>query len=360
MNKITIKFAFDQDIKKGYYSSKYFLSTKKILKNNKNSEDVTLKFFHFSDNITVCGIDECVQLIKFCIDKNNMKKITILGKKDGDISKKGEPILVIRGDYKEFGYLENIIDGILSRRSSIATNCKKITDLIGGKNMIFMGDRTDDYSIQAYDGYAAYYGGVRNFVTKKQIEFIKSDKDVKYIGTIPHAAIQQHNGNIVDTLNAFIKKNDKNENIVALIDYNNDCINELNSIYESKIKIDFVRIDTSSKLIDKSLIKIATKKKNKSQYFGVNHWLINKVRNKLDELNMHDTKIIVSSGLTYEKIINLIKKKSPVDIYGIGKSLLNISVNYTGDLIKIGNQYKSKVGRSQNIEQHLLNLIKYT
>lgn len=360
MNKITIKFKFDINIKRGYYSSKYFLTTKKMLKNNKNSEDVTLKFFHFSDNITVCGIDECVQLIKFCIDKKTIKNITIWGKKDGDISQKKEPILVIRGDYREFCYLENIIDGILSRRSSIATNCKRVTDLIGGENMVFMGDRTDDYLMQAYDGYSAYYGGVRNFVTKKQIEFIKSDSNVKYIGTMPHAAIQQHNGSIVETLKAFSKIFGKSEPRIALIDYNNDCISELESIYKSKIKIDFVRIDTSSKLIDKSLIKISANKENKIEYFGVNHWLINNVRSKLNELDMHNTKIIVSSGLTYEKIIGLIKKQSPVDVYGIGKSLLNIFVNYTGDLIKIADEYKSKVGRSQNIEKQLLNLIKYT
>lgn len=360
MSKIDIKFCFDQDIKKGYYSSKYFLTTKKMLKNNKNSDDVTLKFFHFSDNITVCGIEECVQLIKFCIDKKAMKNIAIWGKKDGDLSRKKEPILVIRGDYKQFCYLENIIDGILSRRSSIATNCKRITNLIGSENMIFMGDRTDDYSIQAYDGYSAYYGGVRNFVTKKHIQFIKNDKNVKYIGTMPHAAIQQNNGNIVQALKSFIKTFGVNESRIALIDYNNDCISELNSIYKSNIKIDFVRIDTSSSLIDKSLSRISANKKNKIDYSGVNHWLIKNVRNQLNQLDMHDTKIIVSSGLSYEKIIDLIKKKAPVDIYGIGKSLLNVFVNYTGDLIKIGNEYKSKVGRSQNIEKYLLNLIKYT
>ncbi|MEG2476341.1 MAG: nicotinate phosphoribosyltransferase [Malacoplasma sp.] len=359
MDKMEIKFTFDPAIKRGDYSSKYFLTTKKMLKNNANSNDVTLKFFHFSDDITVCGIDECIQLIKFFIDKKDIKNINVWGKNDGEISQKNEPILVIRGDYRKFCCLENIIDGILSRRSSIATNCKKIIDLIGSDSMIFMGDRSDDYSLQSYDGYSAYYGGVRNFVTKKHVEFIRKCENVKYIGTLPHSAIQQHNGSIVSTLKSFIKTFGNSINKVALIDYNNDCLKELDNISNANIKIDYVRIDTSSRLIDKSLIKTANNHSNKKQFYGVNHLLIKNVRNKLDDLDMLTTKIIVSSGLNYEKICDLIKKKSPVDMYGIGKSLLNIVVNYTGDLIKIGDKYKSKVGRSQDIEQHLSNLVKY-
>lgn len=355
---MNIKFNFDKKIISGNYSSKYFLITKKIIKNNPNAQDVTLRFFHFDKNVTICGIQEIIQLLQFSLSKKEYNALSIRGKIDGDISQRNEPILVIRGDYRTFGFLENIIDGILARRSSIATNCKNLINLVGSDRLIFMADRSDDYMLQKYDGYSAYYGGIKQFVTKEQIALIKKDNNVKYIGTIPHALIQQFNGNLVDAIKSFQKKF-RNAHTTALIDYNNDCLGEIEKLAQANLKIDSVRIDTSKKLIDKSLQKLVKKSLNKNKYRGVNEKLIMLVRQTLDKFNYHSTKIIISSGLDLNKIKNFERKKIPVDIYGVGKSLLQININFTGDLIKIGNQYKAKVGRNNNIDNLIEKLHQY-
>lgn len=342
-----IKFKFDKKIIQKEYSSKYFITTQNIFKKKNLGRDVTLKFFHFNDNVCIAGVHECLQLLKFCIPKKVLNKMQIYYLPDGTITQKEQPILVIRGNYYYFGHLENIIDGILSRRSSIATNSYNYIKVIGDpQKLLFMADRSDDYSLQKYDGYAAYIGGIRKFCTLQHLEFLKDKNDVQYCGTIPHALIQQFNGDIVATLKSY-KNYFPNEPITALIDYNNDCIGEIILLKSLDFNVEFIRIDTSKTLIDKSL------KDNKKNLYGVNHELITLCRKTLDIQKMNNTKIIVSSGIDLEQIKNYKKQNTPIDMYGVGKSLLKISVNFTGDLIKNKNNYVAKFGRNKNIEKDL-------
>ncbi len=332
------------------YSSKYFIDTIDIIKELNNV--VTLKFFSFNEEYVLCGINEVKKIIEKEITKADLKKLEIYSRKDGDVIKKGEPVLLITGDYSKFGYLENIIDGMLSRMSSVATNVfnlKKITD----KDIIFMADRTDLYCNQPYDGYAAYIGGMHKFVTQSMCELISDKKDYQYVGTVPHSLIQQHEGDLVKALQHYHKVFPKNK-IVALIDYTNDCIGEIRKLANSNLKnkIEAVRIDTSSSLIDKSLQGL------KEKYYGVNDKLIKLVRKELDKQGMNKTKIIVSSGINENSIKNFNKQKSPIDIYGIGSYFLTRSVFFTGDLIKLNGKYEAKVGRDSSIENYLKTMIK--
>ncbi len=50
------------------------------------------------------------------------EKLEIYSLKDGDKISPFETVLTITGPYQNFGYLEGIIDGILARRTSVATN----------------------------------------------------------------------------------------------------------------------------------------------------------------------------------------------------------------------------------------------
>lgn len=355
---MAIKFKFDISLKNGDYSSKYFLTSTKIL-NEKKIENISLlRFKHFENNVVVAGIEECLQLIKFCLPENIYKKTKIYYLPDGTVTNNDDPILALEGDYKSFSFLENIIDSILSRRSSIATNVRNVVNLIGANNLIFMSDRSDDYSLQPYDGYAAYIGGARKFVTNKQVELIKQIyNDYSIVGTIPHALIQQYNGDL-STLLIDYKKIFPSNPTVALIDFNNNCLNEIQSLKNHNIKsIDFVRIDTSKKMIDASLLNEFNDSKDNS-LFGVNHKLICNVRSKLNSCGFEKTKIIVSSGIDLNKIKEFIDKKTPIDIYGIGKHFLNINVNYTGDLVKTNGVYFAKTGRSENIDDKLQNMKK--
>ena len=116
-----------------------------------------------------------------------------------------------------------------------------------------MADRTDDYVVQPYDGYAAYVGGIRNFVTEASVKYIKQFNNVKASGTIPHALIQQFKGDLPRAVKAY-HQTFPQDKLVALIDYNNDVENEIINLKKSGIKdLDFIRIDTSANLVDFSI-----------------------------------------------------------------------------------------------------------
>ncbi|MCF0217419.1 MAG: nicotinate phosphoribosyltransferase [Malacoplasma sp.] len=352
--ELKIKFKFNDEIKEGNYSAKYFLISQQILENANINHISTLRFKHFNDNVVVAGIEEVLQLIKFAIKPNEYEKLKIKYLPDGSITNNDQIILTIEGEYKKFGYLENIIDSILSRRSSIATNAHKVISLVGAKRVIYMGDRSDDYLLQPYDGYSAYIGGIRNFVSEASVKFLREANvsDFMVIGTIPHALIQQFEGNLANTLKAYANCF-PNYPVVGLIDFHNDCLQELIDLKEAGItKLDYVRIDTSKKLVDKSLQKIHYYSQDK-QLYGVNKYLIQKVRSKLDELGYQNTKIIISSSINAQIIEEFEREKIPVDIYGIGKYFTEVNVNYTGDLIKLNGKYLAKAGRDQNIDKYL-------
>lgn len=341
------KFEFNKLIKQGYYSAAYFKKTKKIVdKFIDDSQIATLQFTFFNkDDVKVCGISESVQLLKAMIKKEDFKKIKIYGVNDGDVVNSTTPVLVIQGPYKLFAIYENLIDGILARRTSVCNNCYKLLKVLKPSKVLYMADRTDDYILQPYDGYAAYVGGIRNFVTDASVKYIKQFNDVKVSGTIPHALIQEFNGNLPLALKAY-HKTFPHDKIVALIDYHNDIENEIINLKKSGIKnVDFIRIDTSANLVDFSIQRRYKNWKNNKDLYGVNPTLVSIARKTLDKCDFNKTKIIISSGLDTQKVKTFIDNHSPVDLYGIGSSLITRNIHYCADLVMINNHHEAKYGR---------------
>lgn len=166
--------------------------------------------------------------------------------------------------------LENIIDGILSRRCSVATNCMNaINTLLPHQNIIYMLDRNCDYFNQPYDGYAAYVAGIKYFVTQAQVKFFKQDPEVKVVGTIPHALIQQYENNLSKMIEDYATTNQTNQ-IYCLLDYENYALKTLEDLKGSFHYLKGVRLDTSGSLADKSL--------NDASKKGVNVELIKLVK----------------------------------------------------------------------------------
>lgn len=347
MKKPIFKFDFNKLIKQGYYSAIYFKKTKKIIDQFiDDSQIATLQFTFFNNkDVKVCGISESVQLLKAMISKEDFKKIKIYGVNDGDIVNSSTPILVIQGPYKLFAIYENLIDGILARRTSVCNNCYKLLKVLKQNEVLYMADRTDDYIVQPYDGYAAYVGGIRNFVTEASVKYLKQFNDITVSGTVPHALIQQFNGNLSQALKAY-HKTFPQDKLVALIDYNNDVENEIINLKKSGIRdLDFIRIDTSANLVDFSIQRRYKNWKNNKNLYGVNPTLVNIVRKTLDKCGFNKTKIIISSGLDTQKVKVFIKNHSPVDLYGIGSSLITRNIHYCADLVMINKHHQAKYGR---------------
>lgn len=329
-------FNFDKRFKDGFYSANYFLKTRKIVKENIPNQTCTMQFFQREDDVMLCGIDEVIALVQTFAD--NPHDLEILALNDGDIISSGEPVLKITGRYEDFGFLESAIDGILARRSSVATNAYRVLKVVNGKKVLNMADRQDDPYTQSGDGYAAYVAGMRLFSTDACGKWI----GLQGKGTMPHALIQLCGGDIVKASDCYLKTY-PGVPVTALIDYNNDVVRDSVKLAKHlKKKLSCVRVDTSKSLIDHWF---DDKDTSGFDPHGVCKELIFALREELDKAGANHVQICISSGFTAEKIKDFEDSHTPVDIYGVGTSLLNIHVGYTGDLVRLNGEKQAKVGR---------------
>ncbi|MGB8000112.1 MAG: nicotinate phosphoribosyltransferase [Anaerobacillus sp.] len=334
-------FKFDERVGEGWFSAVYFLKTCEIVEEFKPDNVVTMQFFQKHDAV-LCGSDEAIALIKTFA--KNPDSLEIESLKDGDKISPFETVLKIKGPYQNFGFLEGIIDGILGRRTSVATNVYHVVKAARStgiqKPVIFMGDRDDHYTQQAGDGYASHIGGSTAQATHAMNEWWGK----RGMGTMPHALIQLFKGDVVEASKAYYAKYPEDE-LIALVDYNNDVVTDaLRVAREFGDTLKGVRVDTSRTMVD--------------QYFwrnpdvlgtfdprGVNAELIFALRDALDQEGYHHVKIVVSGGFTEERIRTFEAQSVPVDIYGVGSSLLKVDIGFTGDNVILDDEPQAKAGR---------------
>ncbi|MFC0270335.1 nicotinate phosphoribosyltransferase [Metabacillus herbersteinensis] len=334
-------FKFDERVGEGWFSAVYFLKTREIVKDFLPNQHVLMQFFQKEHGV-LCGTDEVIALIKTFAD--NPENLDIYSLKDGDKISPFETVLTVAGPYQDFGYLEGMIDGILSRRTSVSTNVYNVVKAAGisgiQKPVIFMGDRDDHFTQQAGDGYAAHIGGSTAQATHAMNEWWGKQG----MGTMPHALIQLFGGDVVEAAKAYYKKFPEDD-LIVLVDYNNDCITDaLRIAREFGDQLKGVRVDTSRTMIDQYFIR----KPDLLGTFdprGVNANLIFALRKALDDEGYHHVKIVVSGGFTQKRIMEFEESKVPVDIYGVGGSLLNITIGFTGDNVLLNGEPQAKAGR---------------
>ncbi|MET3682679.1 nicotinate phosphoribosyltransferase [Alkalibacillus flavidus] len=334
-------FKFDERIKDGWFSAVYFLKTKKIVEEHLSDNIVTMQFFQ-KNNAVLCGVDEAIALLHTFADYP--ESLDIYALEDGDKINPYESVLTVTGRYQDFGYLEGIIDGVLGRRSSVATNVYEVVNAAGSagiqKPIIFMGDRDDHYTQQSGDGYAAYIGGSTAQATHAMNEWWGKEG----MGTMPHALIQMYNGDIVKATKAY-QYTFPDDELLALVDYNNDVITDsLKVAREFGDELKGVRLDTSKNMVDKYFFR--------NQHLmgsfdprGVNPELIFALRKALDDEGFDHVKIVASGGFTEEKIRFFESKHVPVDMYGVGSSLLKMKIGFTGDNVLLNDRHEAKQGR---------------
>ena len=70
---------------------------------------------------------------------------------------------------------------------------------------------------------------------------------------------------------------------------------------------------------------------------------------------MKNTKIVVSSGVNIPKIQELIESNAPVDLWGIGTSLITRNIHFTADLVYRNDTPEAKTGRKLFIDINNIN-----
>lgn len=314
-----------------------------------------------------------------------------------------QPVLKVRGRYRDFALLETPTLGALTRATRIATNVYNVLVAARGKPVLFFPARFDAHEVQAADGYA-YRIAVQRFNYDYQQElgsFISTDAQGDWWGglgggTIAHAAIAAFLGDTAEVMLAFAATRPIDIPRVALIDFDNDCVGDTLAVMDAmfaryreltdagnhheaqRYKLYAVRPDTSGSLRDVSVPPLGLKKLD----LGVTPRLVFILRQAVDEAWKRwsvpaawseraqqwcrDVQILVTGGFNAEKIRRFEELSVPVDIYGVGSSLFSNSDeegtnnDFTSDIVRVqidGAWYDmAKVGRGicNNPDLHLV------
>jgi nicotinate phosphoribosyltransferase len=380
----------------GYYTDKYFENGRYILErlseigyrkiHDKHKLDigslaVEMQIFHRREpSAVIANTDFALAILARCTGRQDKGKfvstaehLDITSVADGDSTLPWQPVIKVRGIYREFALLETLYLGVLSRGSRIATNTYNILKSANGKGILFFPARFDLPFAQESDGYS-YYIGLQKYNSdfKKDLKpLVSTDAQGAWWagaggGTVAHAYIICHLKDTAEAMVNFARHLPPEISRIALVDTNNDCIKdsletarvlfreylrllkEDNPEDAAKFKLFAVRLDTSSNMIDKSITPIG----EPGMDFGVNPRLVKKVREALDngwqDLSCTGTerdaasdffraiKIVASGGFDEEKVAFFEKEEAPVDFYGIGSYFFSGKTNdFTADIVKI-------------------------
>jgi nicotinate phosphoribosyltransferase len=302
-----------------------------------------------------------------------------------------QPVLRVRGRYRDFALLETPTLGILTRASRVATNVYHTFVAARGKPVLFFPARFDLHEVQAADGYA-YNIAVQRFnldYGEALGPFISTDAQGDWWGgagggTVAHAAIASFLGDTAEAMLQFARVLPGSIPRIALVDFNNDSVRDslfvLDALFAeyhrlvdagqgeqaAKYRLYGVRLDTSGSIRDVSVPPLGEARLD----LGVTPRLVFNVRQALDAAwqrwslpaSWHGraqdycraVKIVVSGGFNPDKIRDFERLGVPVDIYAVGSYLFNNNgstvTDFTADVVrvKVHGQWidMAKVGRA--------------
>jgi nicotinate phosphoribosyltransferase len=413
LNNATFKLDVER-MRRGWYSDKYFtniatmlsvLSARKVTYQGDDHNlpagisprdiavgdiEVEMQWFTRRPGKTiVVGVDKALTMLRHCTgyyenDKfiNTADKLEVWAVQDGvtthsDGNPLGiQPVIRVRGRYRDFAILETPTLGILTRSSRVATNVYEALTAARGKPMLFFPARFDVHEVQAADGYA-YNIGVQRFNQDHERTlgpFVSTDAQGDWWGgagggTVAHAAIASFLGDTSEAMLAFAEVLPVTIPRIALVDFNNDCVGDSIKVCKAmfkryrelceagqkeeaaRYKLYGVRLDTGASLRDISVPPLG----DAALDLGVNPRLCFLVRQGLDTAweswslpqewcerareYCRAVHIVVSGGFTPEKIARFEKLSVPVDIYAVGSSLFDnhaqTVTDYTADVVRV-------------------------
>ncbi len=354
----------------------------------------------------VVGVDKAIAMLRECTGYydeqgrfvNTFEQLEVEAVQDGAVVHYGgdpldvEPVLKVRGRYRDFAMLETPTLGTLTRASRIATNVYNVLVAAHGKPVLFFPARFDAHEVQAADGYA-YQIAVQLFnrtYAHKLDSFISTDAQGDWWGgagggTVAHAAIASFLGDTAETMLAFSALRPVNIPRIALVDFVNDCVGTTLDVMRvmfkrfreltdagdldeaEKYRLYGVRPDTGGTMRDVSLEPLGDPDLDN----GVNPRLVFRMRQAMDAAwqdwhlpeDWHErarawcqaVKIVVSGGFNPKRIHLFEEVGAPADIYAVGSYLFSNATeagtvnDYTADVVRakvLGKWYDlSKVGR---------------
>ncbi len=352
--------------------------------------DVEIQWFTRRPGTTiVVGTDKALTILENCCGYfkdsefiNTSRNLEVWAVQDGcKVEYKGDPLGVqpvmrVRGRYRDFAILETSTLGILARASRVATNVYETLIAAKGKQMLFFPARFDVDEVQAADGYA-YRIAVERYnldYASTLGPFVSTDAQGDWWngtggGTISHSAIASFLGDTTEVMLTFARLLPVEIPRIALVDFTNDAVDVslkvARGMFEKYIqlleagreeeaaryRLSGVRLDTSRSMRDVSLAPLGDPLLD----LGVNPRLVFNVRQALDNAAENwdiperqreaarqycrSVGIVVSGGFNPDKITRFEKLNVPVDTYAVGSYFFDnhdsTNTDFTADVVRV-------------------------
>ncbi|MEM4884167.1 MAG: nicotinate phosphoribosyltransferase [Saccharolobus sp.] len=236
--------------------------------------------------------------------------VTVYAMPEGSLFKEIEPVMIIEGNYLDFGIYETAFLGILRHYSSISTKAARLKSLAMDKTLIFFGLRSLHPALAPMADRAAYIGGMDGVSGSISEEYL----GIKPTGTMPHALMLVVGDNL-KAWKAFDEAIEADVPRIVLADtFEDERTEALKAATLLGNKLYAVRLDTPS------------------SRRGNFRKIIQEVRWTLDINGYNHVKIFVSGGIDEDDIINL---RDIVDGFGIGTSIaFPPSVDFSADIVE--------------------------
>ncbi|MFQ5551841.1 MAG: quinolinate phosphoribosyl transferase, partial [Gemmatimonadales bacterium] len=205
-------------MREGYYSDKYFVRAREVLQQDGYRPHVLMQVFG-KEHAYVGGIDEAIAILKLC--SNSWDDLQVMALYDGDEVEPWETVMTIEGPYDAFAVLETLYLGVLSRRTRVGTNTRRVVDAAKPKDVLFFPARHDHWLVQTGDGYAAHMAGAIGVSTDAQASWWGSEG----VGTVPHSLIAAYDGDTVKATKKLSEHVPPDVRLITLVDFENDCVN---------------------------------------------------------------------------------------------------------------------------------------
>ncbi|MCT2591246.1 nicotinate phosphoribosyltransferase [Streptomyces sp. N2-109] len=225
----------------------------------------------------------------------------IHGYPEGEVYFPGSPLLRVEGSFAECVVLETVILSILNHDSAVAAAASRMAVAAGGRRLVEMGARRTHELSAVAASRAAYVGGFS--ATSDLAAGFRYD--IPTAGTSAHAFTLLH-----DTeRDAFTAQVDSlGSGTTLLVDTYDVTAAVRTAVEVAGPKLGAVRIDSGDLLL-----------------------VAHRVRQQLDELGAHGTRIVVTSDLDEYAIASL--AAAPVDAYGVGTQLVTGSGHPTCSMV---------------------------
>jgi nicotinate phosphoribosyltransferase len=257
-------------------------------------------------------------------------KATIFAMNEGEIVFPNEPIVQVHGRIIEAQLAETLLLNILNFESLIATKAARMRSVAGNRILSDFGLRR----AQGIGGYhatrAAIIGGFNSTSNVKAAH----DFSIPVVGTMAHSFVQSYDSEL-EAFRDFSEM--RPENCVLLVDtYDTlksgipNAISIAKEMHQKSRQLAGIRLDS-----------------------GDLAYLSKQARNMLDSANLPYVKITVSNQLNEYVIKSLLDQRAPIDVFGVGTSLVTGPPDAALDgVYKLAYAYgKPRIKLSENLKK---------